>query len=96
MIDVFDLWAFIRDGGVPAIVFLALLASMQGRFVWRREHDALEQRRQDESKSYEARLAKAEQERDRWEQAFMRVAGVAESVTELATARPPAARERPR
>lgn len=87
---VLDVWEYIRVGGIPALLFVILVASMQGRFVWRREHDALEERRAAEGAEWAKRLEKAEGERDRWEQAFLRVAGVAESVTELAASRSPA------
>lgn len=67
-----DAWQFIQSGGLPALLFLILIGSMRGWFVWSREHEELAKR-----------LTQAEQERDQWRSAFMRVAGVAESVTSL-------------
>lgn len=81
---ILDLWEALKVGGLPLAFLLTIAASMQGRFVWRREHDALEARRLAEGAAYERRLEQAERERDEWQRAFLRVAGVAESVAALA------------
>lgn len=80
-----ELWEFLRVGGLPAFLLVVVVASMQGRFVWRREHEALEARRVAERADMLERLARAERDRDEWQRAFLRVAGVAEGVVGLAS-----------
>jgi len=86
-----DLWDLLVRGGLPFAIFCALVASMRGNFVWGREHDALEKRRVEElteerrqrkedREEFERRLKDTAQERDEWKHAFLRVAGVTESL----------------
>lgn len=65
---VVDLWDFLKAGGLPAAILLALVASMQGRFVWKREYDRdiADERRE---------KAELRQERDAWREAYFRASG---------------------
>ncbi len=75
-----DLWAFVKEAGVPGVLVLILVASMQGRFVWRREYDrdiANERREKDELRQERAAMR---QERDAWRQEYLRASGAADGL----------------
>lgn len=67
---VLQVWELVKTGGIPAALFLALLASMQGRFIWKREYDRdiADERRE---------KAELRQERDAWREAYFRASGAA-------------------
>lgn len=68
-----DLWLFIKGGGVTAALAVIIVASMQGRFVWKREYDrdiADERREKEELR----------QERDAWRAAYFRSSGAAQEL----------------
>lgn len=67
-VTILDIWQFVTTAGAPGLLFLALVASMQGRFVWKREYErdiADERREKDELR----------QERDAWREAYFRASG---------------------
>lgn len=68
-----EVWEFVRTGGLTAALALIIVASMQGRFVWKREYDrdiADERREKEELR----------RERDAWREAYFRASGAAETL----------------